>query len=193
MIKIRQWAGKRIQMNKILWILLVCCLGAVVWTMWVCSVGPIRLDIEAKLRLSGMFVQLYGFAAVALKLIEITGLWQRLFPPPIEISFAITEEGDTASMHATVSVNAEDKVEMLRQQLAVLSDYVRNELNQIDHRISQAVQRERAERERAMEEARRHGHHFEWIGLAAFVLGTVLQGASAELAKWAGVALAPWC
>jgi hypothetical protein len=36
-------------MNKLLTVLLVCCLAAIVWIMWVCS-----LDAEAKLRLSGM-------------------------------------------------------------------------------------------------------------------------------------------
>ena len=178
-------------MNKVLTVLLAILVVLIALIMWACSLGPIPLDTEAKLRLSGMFVQLYGFVAVALKLIEMAGLWQQLFPPPIAFSFAVTEQGDTASMHVTVPVSAEEKVEMLWQQFAAFSDYVRNELKQIDQRISQAAKLERAERERALEDARRHGHHFEWIGLAAFVIGTILQGTSAELAKWAGVV--PWC
>jgi Arc/MetJ-type ribon-helix-helix transcriptional regulator len=173
-------------MNKLLTVLLVCCVAAIVWIMWACS-----LDTEAKLRLSGMVVQLYGFAAVALKLIEVTGLWQRLFPPPIVGSLAVTEEGDILHAHVTVPASTEEKLETLRQQFANHSDYVRNELKQIDQRISQAIGRERAERQLALEEARRHGHRFEWIGFWAFLLGTALQGASVELAKWVGVM--PWC
>jgi hypothetical protein len=58
-------------MNKILILFFVGCLAVIASIFWFCSLPVgIPLTTEAKFRLSGMVLQVYGIGAVALKLSE---------------------------------------------------------------------------------------------------------------------------
>jgi hypothetical protein len=57
--------------NKLLILFFVGCLVVIASIFWFCSLpGGIALTTEAKFRLSGMVLQVYGIGAVALKLSE---------------------------------------------------------------------------------------------------------------------------
>jgi hypothetical protein len=58
-------------MNKLLIFFFVVCLLAIASIFWFCSLpGGIALITEAKFRLSGMVLQVYGIGAIAVKLSE---------------------------------------------------------------------------------------------------------------------------
>jgi hypothetical protein len=58
-------------MNKLLILFFIVCLLVIASIFWFCSLpGGIALTTEAKFRLSGMVLQVYGIGAVALKLSE---------------------------------------------------------------------------------------------------------------------------
>jgi hypothetical protein len=168
------------------------------------TIGCRSLDSEAKIRLVGLYFQVGGIIAIVFKLMEArqlfppqTSFWQRLFnwffPTKIEAVMRASEQGDRVSMRLRGSPSPDtplsERVDLLEKHCANLFD----EVGRLQGRIENSEQRfhaERAARETAdrdikqtLETATVGSLRLDYAGVAAVIIGTILQGASQEIAN----------